>query len=80
MEEHALAVDALYRRLPRHEAMIIQAEYTRKNSWFGSLSADGRRTVARRWIREATGAALRDEDYERHLQQFRTKVEMEVLG
>jgi hypothetical protein len=26
------------------------------------------------------GAALRDEDYERHLQQFRTKVEMEVLG
>jgi hypothetical protein len=45
MEDHARAVDALYQRLPRHEAMIIQAEYTRKNSWFGSLSADGRRTV-----------------------------------
>ena len=79
MIDHARAVQALYERLSRHEMMIIQAEYTRKNSWFGHLSADGRRTVARRWIREVTGAVLRQEDYVRLLDAFRQRVEKEVL-
>ncbi|WP_368647737.1 hypothetical protein ABRZ00_12810 [Castellaniella ginsengisoli] len=79
MVDHALAVQVLYERLPRHEMMIIQAEYTRKNSWFGSLSADGRRTMARRWIQEVTGAVLRQEDYVRLLERFQRRVETEVL-
>ncbi|WP_368648990.1 hypothetical protein ABRY95_13885 [Castellaniella ginsengisoli] len=79
MVDHARAVQVLYERLSRHEMMIIQAEYTRKNSWFGHLSADGRRTVARRWIQEVTGAVLRQEDYVRLLDAFRDRVEREVL-
>lgn len=78
-EDHAQAVDRLYRRLPRHEAMVVQAEYTRKNSQFGRYSATERRVQARRWIQQATGAVLRDEDYRRHLDQFRSLVEREVL-
>lgn len=79
MIDHARAVPVLYERLPRYQAMVIQAEYTRKNSWFGSLTAEGRLGVARRWIKEATGAVLRKEDYLRLLTEFQIQVERGVL-
>ncbi|QTC00502.1 hypothetical protein JYG33_03275 [Alcaligenes sp. SORT26] len=78
-QDHAEAVNILYQCLPLYQAMVVQAEYTRKNSHFGNLSASERLVVARRWIRQITGAILRDEDYKRHLKGFRAKVEKEVL-
>lgn len=78
MTDHAQAVQRIYDGLSQPEAMVVQAEYTRKNSWFGSLSADARKVTARRWIQEATGAVLRDEDYVRHLDRFKERVGKEV--
>ncbi|WP_394064518.1 hypothetical protein [Alcaligenes sp. WGS1538] len=75
---HALAVDALYQRLPRTQAMAVQAEYTRKNTWFGQNTAMERRVLARRWIQKATGEVVQDEDYLRFVEEFRAKVEVEV--
>lgn len=77
--EHARAVNVLYERLPRHEAMVIQAEYTRKSSHFGEYSSSERVVVARRWIKLVTGAVLRDEDYRRHLEAFKATVEKEIV-
>jgi len=43
------------------------------------LTASERQTTARLWIKKVTGAVLRDEDYRRHLMDFRITVEKEIL-
>lgn len=78
-QDHALAVDAPYQRLPHYQAMVIQAEYPRKNAQYGHLTASERQATARLWIKKVTGAVLRDEDYRRHLMDFRITVEKEIL-
>ena len=59
--------------------MVIQAEYPRKNAQYGHLTASERQATARLWIKKVTGAVLRDEDYRRHLMDFRITVEKEIL-
>lgn len=75
---HALAVDALYQCLPREQALAVQAEYTRKNTWFRQHTPTERRVLARRWIQQATGRLVRDDEYLLWVADFKSKVEKEV--
>lgn len=78
MVEHALAVERMYRALPRPEQMVIIAEYPQKNVRFGMLSEPQRRTLARRWIYETTGVYVTDEQYGLYLGLFRDAVRREL--
>lgn len=79
MIEHALAVDARHKALPRHEQMVIIAEYPQKNVRFGMLNAQQRRVLARRWIGVSTGVWMTDDEYGQHLAGFRERIERELL-
>ncbi|ANY17238.1 hypothetical protein [Bordetella pseudohinzii] len=73
--DHARAVEAMHASLPRHERMVIIAEYPQKNAKFGNLTAAQRRTAARRWIRSTTGVSLGETEYKLYLGLFRDQVE-----
>lgn len=77
--DHARRVDALHRRLPHHERMIVIAEYPQKNVMFADLEAHERREAARRWIAEVTGVHLTDHHYRLYLGLFKHVVEREML-
>lgn len=74
MVEHAQAVERMHRALPRHEQMVIIAEYPQKNVRFGALSDQQRREHARRWIGATTGVWLTANDYQLYLGLFRDAV------
>ena len=84
LEDQARQVDALFRRLPHHERMIITAEYPQKNVRFGGMPARQRQQVARRWIANVTfklygtAISLSDLEYKLYLGLFKDKIDREV--
>lgn len=78
MIDHAHAVDRMHQALPRHEQMVVIAEYPQKNVRFGRYAAQQRRVLARRWIGETTGAYLTDDQYRLYLGLFRDAVAREL--
>lgn len=74
MIDHAQAVERMHQALPRHEQMVVIAEYPQKNVRFGMLNEQQRRVLARRWIGTTTGVWMTDELYSLYLGLFRDAV------
>ncbi|WP_424624453.1 hypothetical protein [Achromobacter marplatensis] len=74
-EYHAQKVREMYQKLPWHEQMILQAEYSNRQRLFGDASAKERRPAAIRWIGQITGVWLNDTQYKLYLGLFRNEVE-----
>ena len=72
--EQAQKVDQLHQGLAHHEQTIIIAEYPKKNSEYGDLTAQARLEKAQRWIHGVTGVWLREDEYRAKLQQFKDLV------
>lgn len=77
-EYHAQKVREMYEKLPWHERMILQAEYSNRQRLFGDASAKERRPAAIRWIATTTGVALNETEYKLYLGLFRNQVERKL--
>jgi len=73
--EHAQKVQVLYDALPRHEKMIITAEYPQKYGRFRGINDYGRSRRARAWIAEVTGVRITETEYKLYVGLFRGLVE-----
>ncbi len=77
--DDARAVDAMHRRLPHHEAMIITAEYPQRNVRFADMAAPERRRAAIRWILSVTGLQISEQQYQLYLGLFLHDVSRRLL-
>ena len=78
--DQAIVVEAMHRKLPHHESMVITAEYPQKNAMFGELHARARCEAARRWIGRVTDVWLTEREYLLYLGLFKNAVERRILG